>query len=344
MSVLNANVTPGYLPPDGQMVTPAQLRQIAQPVVDIEGTINASSIADGSITNPKLATNAVATVNLQDGSVATAKIANQAVTETQLAAASVGTAELIANAVTAPKLGADLAGFMLPYAGSSTPAGWLSCDGQAVSRTTYANLFTAIGTTWGAGDGSTTFNVPQLNGRTLIHNGTGTVALTFTADNASGNLTVASQQSYFTGTIVQVSNSGGALPTGLVAATNYFCIRISDTVVKLASTLANAQAGTAVAMSNNGSGTNTVTLTLTARTLAAVLGEEGHCNVTAETAPHKHNVPSSQAIANGNVLQVGGGLWGYGALINTATDNGTGTGAAHNNMQPTAVVRYLIKI
>lgn len=45
---------------------------------------------------------------------------------------------------------------------AAIPAGWLLCDGAAVSRTTFAALFTAIGTTYGAGNGSTTFNVPQL--------------------------------------------------------------------------------------------------------------------------------------------------------------------------------------
>jgi len=48
---------------------------------------------------------------------------------------------------------------------SEIPSGWLACYGQAVSRTTYADLFDTIGTTWGAGDGSTTFNVPDLRGR-----------------------------------------------------------------------------------------------------------------------------------------------------------------------------------
>ncbi len=57
------------------------------------------------------------------------------------------------------------AGVVMDFAGSSAPAGWLLCDGSAVSRTTYANLFTAISTTWGTGDGSTTFNVPDLRGR-----------------------------------------------------------------------------------------------------------------------------------------------------------------------------------
>lgn len=56
----------------------------------------------------------------------------------------------------------------VPYAGASAPAGWLLCYGQAVSRATYADLFTAIGTTYGVGDGSTTFNLPDMRGRTPL--------------------------------------------------------------------------------------------------------------------------------------------------------------------------------
>jgi microcystin-dependent protein len=52
-------------------------------------------------------------------------------------------------------------------AATNIDPGFLACDGSAVSRTTYASLFSAIGTTYGAGDGSTTFNVPDLQGRVL---------------------------------------------------------------------------------------------------------------------------------------------------------------------------------
>lgn len=60
------------------------------------------------------------------------------------------------------------AGIVMPFAGSTAPQGYLLCDGSAVSRTDYADLFTAIGTTYGAGDGETTFNVPDLSGRVII--------------------------------------------------------------------------------------------------------------------------------------------------------------------------------
>jgi microcystin-dependent protein len=55
-----------------------------------------------------------------------------------------------------------------PYAGTTAPDGWLMCDGSAVSRTTYGALFAKIGTTWGSGDGSTTFNVPNLKGKVVV--------------------------------------------------------------------------------------------------------------------------------------------------------------------------------
>lgn len=58
-------------------------------------------------------------------------------------------------------------GTLLPYGGSSAPTDFLLCDGTAVSRTTYANLFAAIGTAFGAGNGTTTFNVPDARANVL---------------------------------------------------------------------------------------------------------------------------------------------------------------------------------
>ena len=56
------------------------------------------------------------------------------------------------------------AGFVAAWPGNTPPDGWLVCNGSAVSRTTYADLFAAIGTTFGAGDGSTTFKLPDYRG------------------------------------------------------------------------------------------------------------------------------------------------------------------------------------
>jgi len=85
-------------------------------------------------------------------------------------------------------------GMIAPFAMDSVPTGWLSCDGSAVSRTTYADLFGKISTTWGTGNGSTTFNVPDLRGAFV--RGTGTngddsnqVGPSVGAAQAAGNLT-----------------------------------------------------------------------------------------------------------------------------------------------------------
>lgn len=56
-------------------------------------------------------------------------------------------------------------GVMAEFGGLTAPEGWLLCYGQAVSRTTYADLYAVIGTAWGAGDGTTTFNLPDYRGR-----------------------------------------------------------------------------------------------------------------------------------------------------------------------------------
>ena len=55
-------------------------------------------------------------------------------------------------------------GVILMYGAPTAPTGWLECDGSAVSRTTYSSLFAIVGTTFGVGDGSTTFNLPDLRG------------------------------------------------------------------------------------------------------------------------------------------------------------------------------------
>ena len=65
--------------------------------------------------------------------------------------------------------GSEWPGELRPQAGPTVPPGWALCDGSAVSRTgVYAALFGAIGTTWGAGNGTTTFNLPNLKGRVLV--------------------------------------------------------------------------------------------------------------------------------------------------------------------------------
>lgn len=73
----------------------------------------------------------------------------------------------VAQLTTGGQLNTQLTGAIVAYA-AAVPTGWLECNGQAVSRATYAALYAVIGTTFGSGDGSTTFNLPDLTGRTIF--------------------------------------------------------------------------------------------------------------------------------------------------------------------------------
>jgi len=166
------------------------------------------------------------------------------------------------------------AGSLMPYAGSTAPSGWLLSYGQAVSRTTYSALFTAIGTTYGTGDGSTTFNVPDLRGRL-----------------------VAGQD-----------DMGGVS--------------------------ANRLTGLSGGVDGD--------------TLGASGGAETHTLTTAELAAHTHGAGSYVANVTG---PAGGGTSGYlgggGNSTSAKTVSGSsgsaGSGTAHNNVQPTFILNYIIR-
>jgi microcystin-dependent protein len=90
-------------------------------------------------------------------------------TGTNLLTVSKATSQITGQGVCPP-------GALMDFALLAAPAGWLACDGQAVSRTTYAALFAAVGTLWGAGDGTTTFNVPNMMSRFRRHRDNATLA------------------------------------------------------------------------------------------------------------------------------------------------------------------------
>lgn len=83
----------------------------------------------------------------------------------------------------------NLTGMVMMTAAGSPPTGWLICQGQAISRVTYSALFAAIGTTYGAGDGSTTFNVPDMQGRVPV--GVSATDTDFPFGGVGGSKTVA---------------------------------------------------------------------------------------------------------------------------------------------------------
>lgn len=134
------------------------------------GTVNpvtneyAPVIADGAIGTAKLAVSAVTFAKMQ--SIANARLLGRTTAGSgQVEEISIGTGLTLASGVLAAEGGGVPTGSIVPTAATAEPSGWLFCYGQAVGRTTYATLFTAIGTNYGAGDGSTTFNIPDLRGR-----------------------------------------------------------------------------------------------------------------------------------------------------------------------------------
>ena len=78
-------------------------------------------------------------------------------------------------------------GVILPFGGSTVPEGFLLCNGAAISRTTYAKLFAAIGTLYGAGDGATTFNLPDMRDR--FAEGAGTYSVGTAVEAGLPNIT-----------------------------------------------------------------------------------------------------------------------------------------------------------
>lgn len=125
-------------------------------------------------------------------------------------------------------------GAIVPYTGATAPTNWLTCDGSAISRTTYQDLFNVIGTTFGPGDGSTTFNLPDMRGRvpvgvdttqtefdTLGETG-GTKTVTLTIDqipphdhNVTGGTVAGTGTAYAGGTGYSVPN-----PTSSISISN----------------------------------------------------------------------------------------------------------------------------
>jgi microcystin-dependent protein len=159
----------GYqIPGDGNSpVTVAMLNLLIPGIIAqiVEGAITARELADGSISAAKLS----ADINAQ----LSAGLADGAVTEPKLAAAAVSATKIAAGAVDVSKLAPGqgwLPGMYVSYPATAL-TGFLRCEGQAVSRTTYAALFAVVGTTFGVGDGSTTFNLPDARGGVAYYAG-----------------------------------------------------------------------------------------------------------------------------------------------------------------------------
>lgn len=128
-------------------------------------TLTASTLTATSITTSILAATDVSTTTLTATSITTSVIDASSITVT----GNVSAAEYYGDGSNLTGISTDSipSGAVFPYAGTTEPSGYLFCYGQAISRSTYSDLFSAIGTTYGTGDGSTTFNLPDLRGRVV---------------------------------------------------------------------------------------------------------------------------------------------------------------------------------
>lgn len=246
------------------------------------------------------------------------------------------------HVVTADEFNAMMpVGTVLPFAGSAAPTGWLPCDGSAVSRATYSDLFSVIGTTYGAGDGSTTFNVPDTRGRAIVHKaGSGTFnTLGGKGGEETHTLTSAEMPSHThnvtaagtinavsagtpAGTINSVSagtpagsvtvNSGGA-HTHTISGTTGGGGLVTDNVLH---NTTNGLAGYSFPFGADSGGSHSHTASFAGSALA------GHSHTFSGSAmgTHSHTFTGS-------------------AVSSTST----GTGGAHNNLQPYMVLLGIIR-
>lgn len=215
-------------------------------------------------------------------------------------------------------------GMIAAYAGATSPVGWLLCDGAAVSRTTFAALFAAIATSYGAGDGSTTFNLPDLRGRVGVGK-----------DDMGGSAANRAQIS------TTVNTTSGSSSATVASAAN---LAIGMTVVS-----ANIPAATTIAAINGTTLTLSANATATASGTAArfsllsdaqLLGASGgalvHTLVTAQMPAHTHTYNDWSSAGTGTVSA--GSNFGTGIATGS-----TGGGQPHPNMQPSIVLNYVIK-
>ena len=158
-----------------ERITSNTILRIADPSSELSFLGNQLTITDAGVTNTKLANMPPNTVKARLTTTGTPSD----LPITQLA-------DIIAPLVT-PQVDSVPPGAVLDFAGVTPPTGYLLCQGQAISRTTYSTLFGVIGTTWGAGDGSTSFNLPDFRRRVTVGSGgTSTSALGNNLANTGG--------------------------------------------------------------------------------------------------------------------------------------------------------------
>lgn len=192
---------------------------------------------------------------------------------------------LIVNGSTGSIIGTLPAGMVMYFANSTAPQGWFQCDGSAKSRTNYVDLFNAIGTTYGTGDGATTFNIPDFRGQ-------------FLRGWASATPTVA----VFTGTINNVATptpAAGTILTVITPPTGTLRIGqvLSGTGITAGTIIINQLTGT-----TGGVGTYTVSgvaQLVASTTITASVPDSGRAIGSPQTDAIRNITGSFQGTTNG---------------------------------------------
>lgn len=221
-------------------------------------------------------------------------------------------------------------GVMVPHPGNAAPDGYVFCFGQPLSRTTYAALYAALGgasSPHGQGDGSTTFNVPDMRGRVPA----GKDDMGGTAANRLTVTLTGTRSSTANGNITGLSSTAG-LAIGMRA----FGTGIGANAVITAITSA-----TAITLSVNSTSTGSGSIrfgVVDGATLGAVGGSHVHGLLIEQMPQHDHTY-TNLGDSGGSSYAPGGEQSASGAY----TTGSSGGGQAHPNVQPTLITNYIIK-
>ena len=261
----------------------------------------------------------------------------QAGTDTERAVTPEGAAALVGTVA-----GVPVATIIL-HGGGTVPQGYLGCDGAAVSRTTYANLFAQIGTLHGAGDGAATFNLPDFRRRVPVGSGgTATAALNNVAGSTGGSET----HTLAIGEMPSHSHAKGTLSTASAGSHSHAKGTLSTSSAGSHShakgTLSTSSAGShthSYSASNSSALSPQIASTNSNRALAPV------AKTTGSAGSHSHTVSGSTASGGSHSHTVSGSTASGGSHSHTVSGStgSVGGGNAFNLLQPSLVVSFLIK-